>query len=218
MFFKHTFNVPFVTYSLNLPFYQKPLQINTGNSGSENCHRSVQISESGLWVSTRTIQKLNQIYAFLCKWLPNLCPQNNHASWPWYRTVSTANKKTNKKPPASMNDQLSDMNSVDVHSFNHYYHWWMSSFVWRNVVVLVEFSQLSNFANGCTHFYSAHLFFHKVINVYTHFYYLSTSGAPFVHLGDTPLRQTMSASSKIPPIATSRCSEMSTPIVRNTCS
>ena len=62
--------------------------------------------------------------------------------------------------------------------------------------------------NGDTHFCSAYCIFNKVVSACPHFYYLPTSWAPFVHLGDTPLRQTMSMSSKLHAQTTSRCPEM----------
>ena len=62
---------------------------------------------------------------------------------------------------------------------------------------------------GGTHFYSARCIFKKVVSACPHFYYLPTSRAPFAHLGDAPLHQTMSASSNIHAQMMLRCPEMS---------
>ena len=67
----------------------------------------------------------------------------------------------------------------------------------------------SQIVTGDTHFYSARCIFNKVVSDCPHFYYLPTSWAPFAHLGDAPLCQMMSASSKLHAQMTLRCPEMS---------
>ena len=68
---------------------------------------------------------------------------------------------------------------------------------WTKIIKLVKRQKWPVwFYIGCIYFCSARCICNKVVCIYNHFYYLPTSWGPFAHLGDTPLRQTMSASWK----------------------